>query len=68
MFTCSEDKHGLRQTQFVLCGELLAAESMKPSKFNRQLETKCSYSVDVMLMFILFYFYRVYSDFNKLQN
>lgn len=42
MFTRSEDKHGLRQTQFVLCGELLATDSLKSSKFNSLLETKFS--------------------------
>lgn len=34
------DKHGLCRPQCVLCGELLAAESIKPTKFNWHLETK----------------------------
>ncbi len=33
-FTCSMHKHGLCRSQWVLCGELLAAESMKPLKLN----------------------------------
>lgn len=41
-FPCREDKHGLCRPQCVLCGELLAAESMKLSKFKRHLQTKHS--------------------------
>lgn len=39
-FTYNKNKHGLCKPQCVLCGELLAGESIKPSKLNWHLETK----------------------------